>query len=320
VLHLVLARSDDERRILLRSIGPVWDGNEVWLLAAGGSLVLAFPRLYASSFSGFYLPLMMVLWLLILRAIALELRGHVDASIWRQFWDVTFSVASLLLCIFFGAALGNVVRGVPLDASGHFFQALWADPVRPGRQTGILDPYTVVVGVTALAALTFHGALWVRMKAEGSLRQRAITVAARVWWALLALTAVVTAYSLWLQPQILHNLKSMPLGTIFPLLALAGLVAARLWMTGSRENAPFLASCAYLAGMLSSAAFGLYPLVLPAVNGVERSLTIHNAAAGHHALTVAFVWWIPGMILAIGYFLFIYRYLGGKTTLEGEGY
>ena len=127
IVHLLVARSDGERRQVLRSIGPVWDGNEVWLLAGGGTLYFAFPALYASSFSGFYLPLMMVLWLLILRGISIEFRNHIDSLVWKPFWDVVFGGASALLAIFFGAALGNVVRGVPLDSANEFFLPLWTN-------------------------------------------------------------------------------------------------------------------------------------------------------------------------------------------------
>ncbi|HEU5452606.1 MAG TPA: cytochrome d ubiquinol oxidase subunit II, partial [Terriglobales bacterium] len=148
ILHLVVGRSDGERRLVLRAIGPVWDGNEVWLLAAGGTLYFAFPLLYASSFSGFYLPLMMVLWLLMLRAIGIEFRVHSLSPVWRAFFDGVFSLASILLAIFFGAALGNVVRGVPLGADGYFFEPLWTE-WRIGPQPGILDWYTVLAGVVA---------------------------------------------------------------------------------------------------------------------------------------------------------------------------
>src|SRR6516165_8867424 len=141
-LHLWLAKTSAERKAVLASIGPVWDGNEVCLLAAGGTLFFAFPGLYASSFSGFYLPLMMVLWLLILRGISIEFRGHIESPVWQPFWDVVFSGSSALLAIFFGAALGNVVRGVPLDSQGSFFLSLWTD-FRPGRNPGILDWYTI---------------------------------------------------------------------------------------------------------------------------------------------------------------------------------
>src|SRR6266576_2078095 len=157
VIYLTAARTPAERQAIMRAIGPVWDGNEVWLLAAGGTLYFAFPLLYATSFSGFYLPLMMVLWLLVLRGLSIELRSHVGGPIWAPFWDVVFSFASILLAVFFGAALGNVVRGVPYDAAGRFFEPLWTD-FRPGQEAGILDWYTVSVGLAALAALALHGA------------------------------------------------------------------------------------------------------------------------------------------------------------------
>ena len=172
-LHLFIARKDSERRTVLQSIGPVWDGNEVWLLAGGGALVLAFPRLYASAFSGFYLPLMMVLWLLILRAISIEFRSHLNSPIWRPLWDVVFSLSSLLLAVFLGAALGNVVRGVPLGADGFFFAPLWTSFRTGGQELGVLDWYTVSVGMTSLLALTYHGAMWVILKTEGEVRERA---------------------------------------------------------------------------------------------------------------------------------------------------
>src|SRR5882672_12050997 len=171
-IHLFVAKTDEERRAVLASIGPVWDGNEVWLLAGGGTLYFAFPALYASSFSGFYLPLMIVLWLLILRGMALEFRNHVDSPAWQPFWDVVFSGSSLLLAIFYGAALGGVVRGVPLDASGYFFEPLWTD-FHTGPPSGIIDWYTVLVGLLSCLTLTLHGALWLALKTEGDLQARA---------------------------------------------------------------------------------------------------------------------------------------------------
>src|ERR1019366_4635448 len=159
IVHLFVARTDAERRIVLGSIRPCWEGNEVWLLAAGGTLYFAFPQLYASSFSGFYLPLTIVLWLLILRGIGIEFRAHIESRVWQDFFDVVFSVSSILLAVFFGAALGNVVRGVPLDATGYFFEPLWTN-FRLGPQTGILDWYTVLTGVVALVTLAAHGSYY----------------------------------------------------------------------------------------------------------------------------------------------------------------
>src|SRR5438552_12728386 len=163
IVHLFVARTEEERRAVLASIGPVWDGNEVWLLAGGGTLYFAFPALYASSFSGFYLPLMIVLWLLILRAIAIEFRGHIENVVWKPFWDGVFCLASALLAIFLGAALGNVIRGVPLNQTGEFFLPLWTHFGVRG-EVGILDWYTITVGVLAFVTLAQHGGLWVAYK------------------------------------------------------------------------------------------------------------------------------------------------------------
>src|ERR1700738_4417122 len=147
-IHLLGAKTDEERVQVLASIGPVWDGNEVWLIAAGGTLFFAFPALYATSFSGFYLPLMIVLWLLILRGVSFEFRRHLTHATWVSFWDGVFFLASLLLAVFYGAALGNVVRGVPLDNQGRFFEALWTN-FQPAGETGILDWYTILAGGAA---------------------------------------------------------------------------------------------------------------------------------------------------------------------------
>ncbi len=172
IVYLFAAKTELERRTALAAIGPVWNGNEVWLLAGGGLLFFAFPRAYAAGFSGFYLALIIVLWLFIFRGLALEVRGHVNHAVWRLFWDLAFSVASLLLAIVFGAALGNLIRGVPLNADGYFFTALWTD-FRTGPQPGILDWYTVLMAATSVAILTMHGANYLAMKTEGVLAERA---------------------------------------------------------------------------------------------------------------------------------------------------
>jgi cytochrome d ubiquinol oxidase subunit II len=316
IVYFGVAREETERRQVLQSIGPVWDGNEVWLLAAGGTLYFAFPSLYAASFSGFYLPLMIVLWLLILRGIAIEFRGHVEGPVWKPFWDAVFTAASALLAIFFGAALGNVIRGVPLDDAGFFFLPLWTD-FRLGRETGILDWYTVLVGLLAYAALTLHGALWVALKTEAAVHRRAQHVARTAWWTVAGMTVAVTLFTLRIQPQVLANLGAYPWGFVFPLIALAGLGGAAA-LRGERMR--FLGSCAYIVGMLAGAAFGLYPYVLPSNTDPKLSLTIHNAAAGAYGLRVGLAWWIPGMILVVGYFFFLYRRFAGKVSVERDGY
>ena len=215
VLHLFLVRNEAERRTTLASIGPVWDGNEVWLLAGGGTLYFAFPLLYASAFSGFYLPLMIVLWLLILRGISVELRNHVEVGVWRALLDGLFGLSSALLTIFFGAALANVLRGVPLQADGYFFLPLWTN-WQPGPHPGILDWYTVIGGLVALVALTLHGALWLTIKTSGELEQRARRIVTPLWIALVTLTLVSLAATIVVRPASLHNYFNYPATFIVP--------------------------------------------------------------------------------------------------------
>jgi cytochrome d ubiquinol oxidase subunit II len=317
IVHLFVAKTDSERRVLLNSIGPVWDGNEVWLLAGGGVLYFAFPALYASSFSGFYLPLMIVLWLLIGRGVAIEFRNHLDSPVWRPFFDFVFTAASALLAIFFGAALGNVVRGAPLNASGDFFLPLWTD-FRVAADAGVLDWYTVLVGLLAFLTLTQHGALWLSLKTDDILQRRAQKAALASWVGVVALTAVVTVATLEIQPQVRHNLLAHPWGAVFPALALAGLAGAAFYRREASGRKPFLSSCVYIIGMLTSAAFGVYPYVLPSNTDPKLGLTIWNSAAGSYSLAVGLAWWIPGMALVVGYTVFAYRHFAGKVRLEDE--
>lgn len=319
IVHLYAARTDEERRVVLQAIGPVWDGNEVWLLAAGGTLYFAFPALYASSFSGFYLPLMIVLWLFMVRGLSLELRHHFDNALWRPFWDVAFAGSSLLLAIFLGAALGNVVRGVPLDEQGRFFLPLWTD-FQVGPSPGILDWFTVLVGLGACVALAMHGGLWVVYKTVGNVRDRAQRVVRVAWWGVLALTIAMTIATFVAQPQVPARLQGEPLGLVFPAVALAGLFLVPWFDRSGAERNAFLASCAYLAGMLASVAFGVYPFVLPSIGEASRGLDIYEAAAGSYGLRMGLGWFIPGMALVAAYFVFTYRRLAGKTRISEEGY
>jgi cytochrome d ubiquinol oxidase subunit II len=318
-VHLIIARNDTERRTILRAIGPVWDGNEVWLLAAGGTLYFAFPLLYASSFSGFYLPLIIVLWLLMLRGIGIEFRSHIQDGLWTSFFDVIFSIASILLAIFFGAALGNVVRGVPLNADGYFFEPLWTN-FRADTNNGILDWYTVVMGVVALVTLVVHGSLYLATKTEGDLNTRARRVAFLLWPVEVLLTIVSLAATLLVRPGILTNFSKWPIGYLIPVVVVGSLVYLFIALRQKNDKGAFLASCGYIVGMLVGAAFALYPMVLPASTDPNLSLTIYNTAAGAHGLSVGFVWWTMGMVLAFTYFVFIYRMFRGKVQVEeGEG-
>jgi len=318
VLHLFAAKDDVERRTIIRAIGPVWDGNEVWLIAAGGTLFFTFPLLYASSFSGFYLPLIIVLWLLMLRGAAIELRSHVRNPVWAAFWDGVFAFSSALLAFFFGAALANVVRGVPLDASRFFFEPLWTTFDPTSATPGILDWYTILIGLLALAALTVHGATWIALKTEGTVQMRSRRVVRNAWPATIVLTVLSSITTYGLRPTMFSNFHNAPLGLVFPALVVAGLASVGWFSRRGQDGAAFFASGAFLLGLLASAAFGLYPNVLPAVKPAY-SLTIHNAAAGHYGLVIGLIWWLIGMLLAATYFILTYRLFRGKVKVAAEG-
>ena len=262
---------------------------------------------------------MIVLWLLMLRGVGIELRAHMDNPVWRGFFDFVFCAASALLTIFFGAALGNVVRGVPLGPDEYFFEPLWTN-FRVGQNNGILDWYTVLTGVIALVTLTTHGALYVAIKTEGDLNRRARTTAMWAWPVQLLLTVVGLIATVSIRPGVLDNYRHHAIGFVIPVLVFGSLAVMMHGMLKRAEKMAFIGSSLYIVGMLVGAAFALYPVVLPASTDPARDLTIYNTAAGAHGLSVGLIWWIPGMILALGYFFFVYRMFKGKVRLEGEGY
>ena len=319
IAHFLVGRSDQDRDTILRTIGPVWDGNEVWLLAGGGTLYFAFPLLYASSFSGFYLPLMIVLWLLILRGIGVELRSHFGTVVWRGFFDGSFAISSILLAIFLGAALANVIRGVPLNADGYFFAPLWTN-WRVGPNPGILDWYTVTGGVLALVALGIHGCLYLTVKTGGELQQRARQLAQRSWIVLLLLTIVSLTTTMVVRPAVLLSYLHYPVAFLVPAGVVASLFGILLCSRKGRDFPAFLSSCLYLALMLGGAAVGLCPVLLPSSRNAAQDITISNALAGHHGLAVGLVWWALGILLAIGYFVFVYRMFRGKVVATAESH
>jgi cytochrome d ubiquinol oxidase subunit II len=315
VLHLFLVKSEPEKQATLRSIGPVWDGNEVWLLAGGGTLYFAFPLLYASAFSGFYLPLMIVLWLLVLRGVSLELRNHLEMGVWRTLLDGVFGIASALLTIFYGAALANVIRGVPLRADGYFFLPLWTNWT-PGPNPGILDWYTVIGGVVALVALTMHGALWLTIKVSGELEERARRSVYLLWNILLVLTIVSLIATIAVRPQTLENYRDYPFTYIVPAGVVASLLCIRVWNQRLQPVKAFIASSVYLFFMLAGACWALYPTLLPSSTAPDLDITLSRAISGPHTLSVGLAWWLFGMALAVGYIVFVYSRFKGKVDLE----
>jgi cytochrome d ubiquinol oxidase subunit II len=317
IVYLLLSKTEDDRRQILASIHPLWDGNEVWLIAGGTTLFFAFPRLYAVSFSGFYLPLMMVLWLLILRGIGIEYRNHIQSKVWIPFWDTVFSISSALLAIFFGAALGNVIRGVPYDLNGVFFLPLWTN-FRTNHEIGILDWYTISVALAAFLTLFFHGCVWVAYRTSGQIEKRSKTLAKRLWPVLVAITLCITGMSFYVQPQIEQSFRLRPWGILFPLIAIAGALGMRYWISKNKLKASFFSSSIFILGMLTSAAFGVYPYVLPSILAPNQSLTVYNSIAPAQGLEIGLLWFVPGIILAAGYSIFVHWKFSGKVNLEEE--
>jgi cytochrome d ubiquinol oxidase subunit II len=224
-----------------------------------------------------------------------------------------FGGSSALLALLFGAALGNVVRGVPLDADGYFFLPLWTN-FQPGHDAGIVDWYTLLVGGAAFVALAIHGCYWVVLKTNGDLQQRARSFGSRIWWAVVAFTAAITFFSFRLQPNLNTAFEVRPWGYVFPLLVVAGLGGMHVFSARRRDLGSFLSSCLYLVGMLTSATFGVFPYVLPSNLEPEAGLTISNASAAPYGLYIGLAWWIPGMLLAAVYSVVVYRHFAGKVA------
>lgn len=320
-LHLFVARSNAERRQVLAAIGPYWDGNEVWLLATGGALAVAFPAVLASALSGFYLAMFLVLWMLLLRGIAIELRSHVEHPLWQSAWDAGFWAASTLLPVLFGAALGNLIRGLPIDADGWFALPLFTD-FSGSPPVGILDWYTVSAGVFAGLALAGHGALYLAWKTEGRVHARSRWAAVRLFAVVTVLLPLLTIATARVNPDMLAAAASRPLGWLAGLVALAGLGAIWIGLRRSRPLTAFLGSCGLVIGILAATAVGLFPVMLRSLGDASRSLTAENASVPVASLRIAWAWWIVGVPLALAYFGIVFRLHRGKVgPVEGaHGY
>ncbi|HJW08885.1 MAG TPA: cytochrome d ubiquinol oxidase subunit II [Holophagaceae bacterium] len=313
-----VARTDTERRAVLAAIGPFWDGNEVWLLAAGGSLFLAFPRVLAAGFSGFYLAMWMVVWCLILRGISIEFRSHVQDTLWRAFWDFVLAAASILLPVLLGAALGNVIRGVPIGPDGTFELPLFTSfgvlaPV------GILDWYTVLVGVFALVALLAHGALFLAWKTTGELHARSVRAARTLWPVTAVIWIAATFATRAVQPLLFQNLPHRPLAWLALALVAAGAALVVLGLRGGRYLQGFLGSAFIWIGLLAATAASVWPVMLGSLVDPAYSLTALNSATDPHGLATGLRWWCLGFPIALGYGAFLFRLHRGKAEAAGEG-
>jgi len=308
-LHLC-TKDDAERRTLLNAIGPVWDGNEVWLITGGGALFAAFPNVYATVFSGFYLALILLLASLILRGVSIEFRGKQPMRWWRQTWDVCFSTGSVLAALLFGVALGNIAWGIPIDNRGEFAGTFW----------GLLKPYPVLVGVTTVALFMMHGAIYGAMKTEGALHDKLRVWARRCILFLAICVVTLTAATLFFAPHLTARMREYP--WLFGLVAVNLLAVANILREfhRGRDGRAFLSSCMVIVTLMALFAINMFPSLVYSLPHPENSLTIYNAASSRKTLGIMLIIAGIGMPLVIAYTVCIYWIFRGKVKLDRASY
>ena len=330
IIHLFFAKKEKDKEVIAKSAGLFWDSNEVWLVAAGGMLFMAFPTFYASVFSGFYLPLIIVLWLIIFRAIGLEFRSQFKYQMWKDIWDTSFGVSSLLLALFFGIALGNIIRGVNLGGvengvsvyEGHyFFLPLWDSSFSPLSETpGVIDWFTVIIGLIAVVTLAIHGANWVILKTNSSINEKLKGVIFKLNIVLTALTLFSLFVWQIVNPNSLDNFIDKPYLILFPFIYFTGLIGLFYIKKIKKDVYGFALSTLLIVGGITSSLASLFPVILPSINDVNDPLTIYNTAASEYGLSVALTWGIIGFILLFVYMIIQKRLMGGKVDKMDYGH
>lgn len=310
VMHLLVARTDAERRLVLNSIGPVWDGNEVWIILGGGVLFAAFPLVYASLFSGFYVAFMLVLLVLILRTAAIEFRSKRASGRWRGAWDLVFCLSSLLLALLLGGAFGNIVAGVELNEQGDINMSL----------IDLLTPYSLLIGATAVSMLALHGLIFLAMKTEGELEQRVRGDVPRAILAFFVLTTVSILATAAFEDEVSERYLSDVWPLIFPAAALGSFLVTWRMAAAGRDFPAFVASSATIALLLISGAVGMFPNLLISTIDEKYNLTVDNAASASNTLEVMLVVALIGMPLVLLYTAGVYYFFRGKTELGPDSY
>lgn len=309
VLYL-FERDDQNRRIYLNAIGPVWDGNEVWLLTGGGALFAAFPIVYATVFSSFYLAMMLLVVALIARAVSFEFRGKLEGPGWRKLWDLCFGLGSLLAAVLFGVAVGNVISGIPLDADGFF----------TGTFLGLLNPYALLLGLVSLSMFTMQGATYMCLKTDGQLLQRMQGWALKGWVAFVVLYAIATTASIVFAPHLFEGVGTNPLFWLFVLLLLAAILAVPFYGRRAKHGLAFLGSSLTLIALIALAAIGMFPRLVISSTDIAYSLDIYNAASTPLTQTVMLIIALVGMPLVLAYTAYVYYVFKGKVVLTEESY
>jgi cytochrome d ubiquinol oxidase subunit II len=308
-LHL-FTNKDEERRVMLNSIGPVWDGNEVWLVTAGGALFAAFPNVYATVFSGFYLAFYLLLAALIFRAVAIEFRSKQPMKWWRQMWDVSFSGGSILAALLMGVALGNIAWGIPIDANGEF----------AGTFLGLLKPYPLLVGVTTVALFMMHGAIYGVMKTEGALHDKLRRWAMNAIIFFVICAATTTMATLLYVPHMADRVRANP--WLFSIVLVNMLAIANIprEFHHNRDRLAFVSSCGAIITLMLLFGLNLFPNMVYSVPNPENSLNIYNAASSHKTLGIMLVIACIGVPVVIAYTVCIYWVFRGKVKIDRMSY
>ena len=317
MLHWLVARTPEERRQVVEAIGPLWSWHEVWLLGFGGTLVAVFPRLMASAFAGYYLALFLILWCLILRGISLEVGGHIDDRLWQGFWDFVFVFSNFLLAILFGAAAGNVARGVPLDANGNFSMAFFTDFNVRGH-VGLLDWYTVSIAIFAAVILAAHGATYLTLKTEGPVHDRSATWAKYLWVAVAPLFFAISVESWVVRPDVLGRALNNPFCWLGLLVVIVSIILLISGLSTRREMRAFIGANFLLVGLLATGGAAIFPVMLYSTLAPENSLDAYAVASSPSAFRLASIWWPVGLVLTIIYFVFISRRYRGKVGAKRD--
>ena len=315
MLHWFVAKTPEERRQVIAAIGPLWSWHEVWLVGFGGTLVAVFPRLMASAFAGYYLALFLILWCLILRGISLEVGGHINDRLWQQFWDFLFVFSNFLLAILFGAAAGNLARGVPLDAHGDFSMAFFTDFNVRGN-VGLLDWYTVSIAIFTAVILAAHGATYLTLKTEGPVHDRSEKWAKYLWIAVVPLLFVVLVESRVVRPDLPGRAIYNPfwwLGLLVTVVSAFSLISG---LTSRREMRAFLGSNFLILALLATGAAAIFPVMLHSTLAPENSLIAYDVASSPVTLLRASFWWPIGFALTVFYAVFISRRYAGKVSVQ----
>jgi cytochrome d ubiquinol oxidase subunit II len=309
MMHLFV-KEDKERRIMINSIGPVWDGNEVWLVTGGGALFAAFPNVYATVFSGFYDAFILLLFMLIFRAVAIEFRSKQPMLWWRKMWDIAFSVASFLIAFLMGVALANIITGVPIGPDKEFM----------GSFLSLINPYTVLVGITTVALFMMHGAIYSVMKTDGELQKKLRGWVNNTIIFFVICYATVTMATLIYFPHMVENFRALPVLFIVALLNMLAIANIPREISKEREFRAFISSAASIAALLLLFAIGIFPNIVYSNPIPENSLNIYNAASSDKTLTIMIIIALIGIPFVFAYTISIYWIFRGKVKIDEMSY